>query len=282
MTEKFYTTLLVFSFLAIIISPLLIKDMAIAIEETPKELPFKPAEKQQAPPFKPGEKLTFRLRWGFIIAGEASLMVLPNKKINDIEAYHFALTAKTNPFADVFYKVRDRIDAYADLNMTHSLLYEKEQREGSSERDITVTFDWDNRTAQYTNREDVRKPIKIKTGTFDPFSIFYYARFQEINESIIITRSVTDGKKKVIGQATVVKRETINVPAGTFDTYLIIPELKDIGGVFEKSPDATIKIWLTADERKIPVKLASKVIVGSFVGELVSSEQMPIETEKTE
>jgi len=43
-----------------------------------------------------------------------------------------------------------------------------------------------------------------------------------------------------------------------------------------KGSYAKIKIWITADERMIPVKLASKVVVGSFVGELVSIEQMPI------
>jgi len=46
------------------------------------------------------------------------------------------------------------------------------------------------------------------------------------------------------------------------------PNLKDIGGVFEKSKDAKISIWVTADHRRIPVMIKSKVIVGSFVGEL--------------
>ncbi|MGA8180500.1 MAG: DUF3108 domain-containing protein, partial [Desulfobacterales bacterium] len=56
-----------------------------------------------------------------------------------------------------------------------------------------------------------------------------------------------------------------------YDTYLIEPELKHIGGVFEKSKNAKIQLWVTADKRKIPVKIKSKVAVGSFVGELVSA-----------
>ncbi|NNK85754.1 MAG: DUF3108 domain-containing protein, partial [Desulfobacterales bacterium] len=36
--------------------------------------------------------------------------------------------------------------------------------------------------------------------------------------------------------------------------------------------NATIKIWVTADKRKIPVKIKSKVVVGSFVGELIATE----------
>jgi hypothetical protein len=43
-----------------------------------------------------------------------------------------------------------------------------------------------------------------------------------------------------------------------------------VGGVFEKSPDAKLQLWVSADYRRLPVKLKSKVIVGSFTGELQS------------
>jgi len=70
----------------------------------------------------------------------------------------------------------------------------------------------------------------------------------------------------------VVRRERLKLSSGTYDTYLLEPELKDIGGVFKKSKDAKLQVWITADERKIPVKVKSKVAFGSFVGELVSAE----------
>ena len=91
-----------------------------------------------------------------------------------------------------------------------------------------------------------------------------------------VERPVTDGKKCVIGKASVVKRETITLSDGTkYDTFLLEPELQHIGGVFEKSKDAKIKVWVTADKRRIPVKITSKVIVGSFIGELESAEFAP-------
>ncbi len=72
--------------------------------------------------------------------------------------------------------------------------------------------------------------------------------------------------------AKVVKRETIRGGEKSYDTYLLEPELRHVGGVFEKDKDATIKVWVTADRHRIPVRLTSKVAVGSFVGELVSVE----------
>jgi hypothetical protein len=47
--------------------------------------------------------------------------------------------------------------------------------------------------------------------------------------------------------------------------------LEHIGGVFEKSKNARIRLWVTADERRILVKVKSKVVVGSFTGELISA-----------
>ena len=58
------------------------------------------------PPFYPGEKLTLQIKWGAIPEGEATLEVLPMQTINGIKSYHFLMTARTNPFVDLFYKVR--------------------------------------------------------------------------------------------------------------------------------------------------------------------------------
>jgi hypothetical protein len=222
-------------------------------------------------PFKPGEKLTYTLKWIFIPAGEAVMEVLPFETVNGIKAHHFLLTVRSNSFVDQFYKVRDRVDAYTDIGMNHSILYKKKQLEGTTRRDIIVNFNWDKKKASYTNFEEKRDPIEIPPGTFDPLSAFYYARLFDFKNNSIIERPVTDGKKSVVGKAVIIKRETIKLKIGTFDTYLMEPEVEHIGGVFEKSKGAKIQLWVTADQRQIPVKIRSEVIVGSFVGELISA-----------
>ena len=222
-------------------------------------------------PFQPGEKLTFQLSWTIIPAGESILEVLPMETIDGIKAYHFLLTATSNAFVDIFYKVRDRIDAYVTADVTHSILYKKKQREGKSVRDIVVNFDWQHKKAQYTNFKEKLAPIDILPGSFDPLSAFYFIRLVDFKGKSTIERPITDGKECIIGRLSIIKKETIHLKTGTYDTYLIEPELKHIGGVFEKSKNAKIQLWVTADKRKIPVKIKSKVAVGSFVGELVSA-----------
>jgi hypothetical protein len=222
-------------------------------------------------PFKPGEKLTFLLRWEFVPAGEAVMTVEPMTKIQGEPSYHFIMTAKSNSFLDLFYKVRDRIESYTDVGMNHSLFYKKKQREGRTKRNTIVTFDWKNNKAQYVDNKKKRVSVELLSGAFDPLGIFYYVRSLDFEGVSNIERPVSDGKKCVIGIGHIVKRETITVPAGTYDTFLIEPDLKDVGGVFEKSEDANIHIWVTADRYHIPVKIQSKVAVGRFMGELTEA-----------
>jgi len=222
-------------------------------------------------PFSPGERLTFQVRWAFIPAGEVVLEILPFENVNGIKSYHFAMTARTYPLADPFYKVRDRIDAFTDAEMTHSILYKKNQK-GKSKRNIIVSFNWEKKEAQFSNFDEKREPVSISPGSFDPLSVFYAFRLFDLKEDIKISAPVTDGKKFVIGEARVLKKEKIYAADEWHETFLVEPDLKHIGGVFKKSKNAKLRIWVTADKRHLPIKIKSKVAVGSFVAELVSYE----------
>ncbi|MEW5908270.1 MAG: DUF3108 domain-containing protein [Thermodesulfobacteriota bacterium] len=226
---------------------------------------------EQIPAFAPGEKLTFQMKWSFMPVGEAVMEVLPMKSMNGVIAYHFSVTARSNPFVDMFYKVRDRIDAFADREMTRSVHYQQSQEEGTTRREITVNFDLKKNRAEYSDFGKRLKPIPLIPGTFDPLSVFYYARFQELETGLVMEKPVTDGKRCVIGRATVIRREKIKIKGKPFDTYLLEPRCEEIRGVFEKSPGAKVEVWVTADAYKIPIRVRSKVIVGSFIGELISA-----------
>jgi hypothetical protein len=234
-------------------------------------LPNAIAATKGAFPFQPGEKMSFSFGWNLIPGGTGTMEVLPFTKVDGVEVYHFAMTAKSNSFIDLFYKVRDRYESYADIGMTHSLLY-TEQKKGCDKRDITVTFDWEREQVQYTNFDKSRKPISVLPGSFDPLSVYYAFRLIDLEVGKIIEIPVTDGKKSVMGRARVTERETILVGGREFDTYRIQPYLEHFGGVFKKSKKAQLDIWLTADEKKIPVRMRVSVIIGSVTFEYIIPE----------
>ena len=194
--------------------------------------------------------------------------------VNGTRSYHFSFTARTFEYVDVFYKVRDRIDAYVDESMSRSLLFKKHQ-DGRRKRRITVSFDWETNQAQYADAGEVRKPISILPGSFDPLSVFYAFRLFSLREGVELQLPVTDGKKCIVGRAKVMGRETIEVRGKRYDTFLVEPILEHLGDVFEKAKNAKLKIWVTADGTSVPVRIESELIVGSFVAELVSAETHP-------
>jgi hypothetical protein len=229
---------------------------------------------QKKLPFYPGEKLTFQVKWAFIPAAEGVLEVMPLEEVNGVKSYHFSMTARTYEVVDIFYKVRDRLDAYVDEGMGRSLLY-KQRQDGKEKRSVTVNFDWEKNEARYSNFDENNQPIPIFPGSFDPLSVFYAFRLLPLQEGNEVKVPVTDGKKCVIGKARVIKREKIVVRDVVYDTFLVEPNLEHIGGVFEHGKSSKAQIWVTADEACIPVRVKSEVIVGSFVAELVSVQGRP-------
>lgn len=228
---------------------------------------------QADPPFQPGERLTFDLSWEFIPVGTAVLEVLPVTTLGGEKVHHFLATVTTNAVIDKIYKVRDLIEGYANADLSHSVRYRMKQREGSCRRDIAVVFDWEKMTVQYSNAGKRRDPVAILPGTFDLVSLFYAFRLQDLKEQTELQAPVTDGRKLVIGKARILSKENVAVGDRNYETYLVEPDIKDAGGVFEHSENAKLRVWITADEKRIPVKVTCRAPVGRFIGELVSIEQ---------
>jgi hypothetical protein len=65
-------------------------------------------------------------------------------------------------------------------------------------------------------------------------------------------------------------RETITTPAGTFKTIRVEPK-SDSEGLIGKGKN--LVLWLTDDERKMPVQLKSKLKIGTLLGKLKAIEK---------
>ncbi len=231
------------------------------------------ADDVQEPAFQPGEKLNYSLGWQFIVAGHATLQVHPDAELDGRKVRKFSMTARTTSVVDHLYKVRDSLTSISEYDVSRSLAFKKIQREGDERRNETVHFDWEKYEARYHDAlSDKRKTTPILDNTLDPLSAFYFIRNQTFDVGSVIKGPMTDGKHCKIAQIKVIKREKIKVNGKKYDTFMLVPDIKDVGGVFKKSKDANMTIWCTADHRHIPVLLKSKVLVGSFRAELESIE----------
>ncbi len=226
------------------------------------------------PPLQPGEKLTYRAMWGVIPAGEVTLEILPIETVDGVEAYHFAMTTRTNEVVDLVYKIRERQDSYVDIGGARSILYKK-RAEGEHPRDVVITFDWNKREATRSNFGEKMASIHIAPGTFDPLALFYVIRLRDIRKTTAFTIPITEGDRNIVVTATVSQRERIEINGQTYETFVVTPDMETLETqrVVKRSDAAEMKIWFTADEEKIPVRIRSKVRVGHFDFNLIKKER---------
>ncbi|QJB55383.1 DUF3108 domain-containing protein [Pseudodesulfovibrio sp. zrk46] len=220
-------------------------------------------------PFGPGEKLTYEIHWTFIHAGDAILEVMPDTEMNGVPARHFKATAKTVPWVDKIYKVRDTLEAWTDMDVNYALRYKKDQNEGTYHKNVDLIFDKDtNQSLRYV-RGELKHTLEQPLNVFDPMSILYSFRKQILYKTMEFGANVTDGKKSVVGEAYVAGVEDVETPMGKIRAFKVNLNTKHLSGVFKKSKDAELVVWFSADNRRIPVKVRSKVKVGHFTLELV-------------
>jgi hypothetical protein len=222
-------------------------------------------------PFKPGEKLHYSVYLGEFSVGEVIFDVKPMAKINNIPAYHFVMTAGTSPLLDALLMLADRVESYSDTGMTHALLY-KEHKGGAADQDVTVTFDWKKSEAQYCLGGKKYRPTTLMPGAFDPLSVLYALRLLDLKSMREITKPVSDGLRCAVARAKVLGKQKVRVESGEYDTYLVEPLTAEFSDMFKNISGANVKLWISADARRLPVRIVCEFPVGSVMAELKAIE----------
>jgi len=214
-----------------------------------------------------GERLEFRLKWQGIPAADATLEVEDGGEGRIL----FKATAKTVGLANFLYPVESRIVSTARLDGFRAERYVKDGHEGREPSEVEeIVFDLEQGTAVLSEDGVAREPVEVPFDVRDPFAAFYGFRVSDPDSEGVVEMTISDGKRTKSGKVRVVAKERVRTPAGIFDTIKIAPEIEGLGGVFKKSPGATLYIWLTDDEWRRPVMMRSKVSVGSFTARLTS------------
>lgn len=222
-----------------------------------------PSGAVSVPPFGVGERLSFDIKYGFVSAGTAVLGIPEVALERGYECYHIVSLAESNPFFSVFFTVRDVAESYVDVRDLAPLRFEKRLREGDFRAHDLVLFDHERQVAVYPMKNG--RVVPIATRVQDILSSLYYVRMMEleVGEPVYIDNHA-DGKNYPL-RINVLRRERISVPAGDFDTIVVEPVMRTAGLFSHKG---RLTVWLTDDERRIPVLMKSKVMIGSIAAVL--------------
>jgi hypothetical protein len=106
-------------------------------------------------------------------------------------------------------------------------------------------------------------------GMSDMLSSFYFTRTLELRAGGEYSFDVfSDGDVFPLKVIVDKKIEKVKVEAGEFECLKITPLI--VGDAIFRAKEGKMTIWLTNDERKMPVLIRSKVAVGAFDAELAS------------
>jgi hypothetical protein len=213
--------------------------------------------------FKVGEKLTFAIKWGPVTAGYATMEVRSIKDGGNNKVYEIISESKTSSFFDTFYTVRDTVQSYLDVDGIYSWRFEKHLHEGKYRDDELIVYDQNNHSA-IRDGKNMEMPPYVQ----DILGAFYYVRTQDLEVGQEIKMPVNSGDKNYELVVKILQKTEMKVSKGTFKTILVEP-LVQYGGIFQSK--GKLLIWLTDDERKMPVLMRSKISVGSIVAELVEA-----------
>jgi hypothetical protein len=216
--------------------------------------------------FKRGELLSYRLHYGIIDAGIATLTVTDEEKeIAGRKTFHVVGLGSSKGTFDFFFKVRDRYESYIDEKSLVPWIFIRRVSEGGYIINQDYIFN------HYSQKVSVGDGVyDIQPNMQDMLSAFYFARNMDLRNAkpgdiftlnCFMDKEIYPLKIKFIG------REDVEIKLGTFRCVKFRPIVQK-GRVFKHEED--LNVWLTDDDNHIPVKGQADVLVGSIKMELTS------------
>ncbi len=213
--------------------------------------------------FGVGERLVFDVNYGYITAGEAVMAIPRFDTVEGRKTFRVQFTVNSLPSFSWIYKVEDRYLTFIDAEAIAPLRFEQHIREGSYSRDFIAEFDHIKKIARTSEGQH-----PIPAYVHDILSAFYYVRTVDLTAyktgDMMLLQNFYKDTSYELG-VKILGRQELEVAAGTFRTIVVEPLVKE-GGLFKS--EGRIVIWLTDDAMKMPVRVNTKVVIGSIDTEL--------------
>lgn len=226
-------------------------------------------------PFRVGEKITHEAYYNLFgfTAGILTFDTLPFVQVNGRKAYQFVIDLKTSKLFNSVYSIDDRVVTLVDYDLWLPRLFTLSVKETNQRKEGRSFFDFQKLKAKYEEKkvskkrgaEEKKQEWDILPYSQNVFSVIYYMRLFAWKEGKDYSFRVADDNENLIFKGRVVARETLKTDIGPMKAIKIKPEII-LKGNFK--PVGDIFIWLSDDERKIPLRIESKIKIGTIVSEI--------------
>lgn len=212
-----------------------------------------------------GEWFKFRVHYGFITAGYATLQV-DNTVLNGREVFHVKGEGRTVGMSKWFFNVEDYYQSYIDKEKDIPYRFIRKIDEGGHTKDIQIDFNHKTNKATINNKKhNTTEVVDFPKNAQDMVSAFYYLR-NHLDVSEIKTGETMDldmffDKENFKFRLKFLGRETIDTEFGKVRCLVFRPYVQ-AGRVFKEKESLTV--WVSDDENKIPLLIKADLAVGSL------------------
>lgn len=231
-------------------------------------LPFLGFRAPQSQNYKEGEFLKYRVHYGLLNAGFATLTV-NSTTYDGREHYHVIGEGSSSGAVRAFYKVDDYYESYIDVATNRPSRFLRNIREGGYTRHQLLTFDYNTKMGKVDDKKKNKISYRmIENDVQDLLSAFYFFRNVDtdglktgefIGVDIFLADETYKFKLKILG------RETKRTKFGKIKTIKVRPYVQS-GRIFKASESVTM--WITDDKNHIPVQIKADLMVGSLKADL--------------
>ena len=218
-----------------------------------------------------GEWFKFRIHYGFVNAGYATLEVKESVRDNK-KVFHAIGKGYTVGMSRFFFKVDDNYESYFDKETNKPYQFVRNISEGGYTKNQEGFFNQDrNKVLVKDYKSKTENTFSVTENVQDIVSTFYFLRNHpnvdnlKVGESIVVDmffdNEIYKFKLKFIG------REQLSTKFGTAPTKIFRPIVQS-GRIFKE--DESLTVWISDDKNKIPLRIKATLAVGSIKADLDS------------
>ncbi len=202
-----------------------------------------------ARPFAVGEQLDYMVAVGGAKVGSGQMKLLGIEDVRGEDTYHARFSVEGG---FLMFKVNDVLESWFDTETLSSRRFIQNIQEVSYKKNRYYDIYPERGVLHqkgYDEMPTVPKPL-------DDASFLYFVRTVplEVGKTYTFNRYFRPDRNPVVVK--VLRKETIEVPAGKFNTVVIQPIIKS-QGIFAEGGEA--QMWLTDDDRHMMVQFKAKV-----------------------
>jgi len=231
--------------------------------------------------FTNGELLKYRVHLGFINAGFATMRIEDKLyEINSRTCYRIDVFGQTSGVVELFQDVEDNWGTYLDTASIIPLRAYRYIKENRYRKNEVIDFKPASDTAIVFKLDKQTKELKetlyyaIPNNAQDIVSGYYYLRTLDFNiiprgkvikVDAFFDEEVYDFQVKYLG------KDVVKTKFGKFNAIVLSPVMPKNKIFRGKNP---IKVWLSDDRNKIPIKVKAAMFVGAVEIDIIDYENV--------